>query len=329
VTQQATSARMQIAATSLRGLGAAVAKAGGTSLPFTGFGGFEDPFIQPITWTPRPGDDPDPGMSGGDGGGASGGGGDGGAPNMIFMGVSWRRDGGGPAPSSGGGGSSGGGSGDSSGGGGSSGSSGGSSGGAQNGAEYPGNDFDTGTPCDPPGNVFGVDNGVVVAMGSNALTLGKGSGHGIVCLLLRPFVALGPLGWPDRGTGEIDYGHVEFGLPGHPQPGHLVLLAHYTYATTSTITQLYLKRHVTAVIDYGDVTVYCPELTATLALHGDPSDPNWLSGAELENRLCITGMAGQTMQVKAWVVDGDAVGPTLNHPVDPQTFLYADMWGHP
>jgi len=55
----------------------------------------------------------------------------------------------------------------------------------------------------------------------------------------------------------------------------------------------------------------------------------WLSAAEVENRLCITGMAGKAIHINAWVADGDnAFSQAQAHQVDPSNFLYADYWGH-
>ena len=159
--------------------------------------------------------------------------------------------------------------------------------------------------------MFGVDNGTLIDDGAGGMDIGRGKGHGIVCLLLRPFVDLAPLGWPTRGGGQIDDGSAGFTLFGHPQAGHVVITAHYTYATGSTLIQPFVKQHITAVIDYGGVTGFCPDLTQTLAGNGGGHVPGWLSGAELENRLCITGMKGQTIHVNAWVVDGDALGIVL------------------
>jgi hypothetical protein len=113
-----------------------------------------------------------------------------------------------------------------------------------------------------------------------------------------------------------------------------VVIAHYTYATSSTITQLIVKHQVTAVIEYNSVSAPCPELSQTLQSHtvlsiGSPTTSGWLSGAELENRMCIAGVLGGNMNVQSWVVDGTAVNQLdLNHPVDPQDFLYQDAWNH-
>ena len=291
---------------------------GGVGVPTTGWAGFPGAAVQALGWNPKPGDAPGPGVPGGGnpGGGPSGGqapGGNG-PPSGQNPGNSGQPPGG---ENPGGNGPGGGG---------------GNNGGGNNGGNGPNNDNDDGdssSPCDPPDNMFGVDNGTLNSDSAAGMNLGRGKGHGIVCLLLRPFISLVPLGWPTRPGGQVDDGSVSFSLFGHPQPGHVVVLAHYTYATGSTPTQLFAKKHITAVIDYAGVTAFCPDLVQTLAGNGVQQVPGWLSGAELENRLCITGMRGQTIQVTAWAVDGDSAGVQANtHQVDPSNFLYADFWGH-
>ncbi len=315
VTTQAASQRFEIASTHLEGLGNKVAFDPG--FPFTNWAGFLNGLMQPLSWTPEPGSAPDPNQSGGgpDGGtppgsGGGGGGGNNGSNNGGNGGNNGNNDGGNAGGGGGGGSNPNGG-----------------------GNENNGNDFDTSTPCDPPGNVFGVVNGTVVASSSTMLVLGRGAdpkkSTGVLCLLLRPYVSMAPLGWPDRGTGSVDEGSVSYNLPGHSGPGHVVVFAHYTYATTSTLTNPYVKKQVTAVIDYAGVSPFCQELQQTLTSHGSTQSANWLSGAELENRLCIAGMLGQTISVRTWVVDGDAVNASsLNHPVSPENFLYSDSWNH-
>jgi hypothetical protein len=110
----------------------------------------------------------------------------------------------------------------------------------------------------------------------------------------------------------------------------VVITAHYTYATTSDGTHLYIKKHVTAVIDYAPVTTFCSELLQTLGLHsGSQFGPGWLSGADLENRLCIAGMTSGSIHISAWVVDGDfTLLKSQARQVDPSNFLYSDKWNH-
>lgn len=188
-------------------------------------------------------------------------------------------------------------------------------------------DSDSQSPCDPPDNMYGVDKGKLIGTSVAGMQLGRGTGKGIVCLLLRPFINLADLGWKNRGNAEVDDGTVGYGVAGHPEPGHVVVTVHYTYATSSTLIDPYVKKDVTAVIDYGDVTPFCTELVQTLALHGTPNP--WLSAAELENRLCITAMTGQTMHINASMMDGKVVGPySRAHPVDPNALLYNDASGH-
>lgn len=315
VTAQAASS-FEVASTHLTALGNDVASIFGD--PFTGLAGFLNGLTQPLSWTPEPGNDPDPSQSGG--------GSDAGTPNGYrFFGSTWQRPGGGAGGNNGGNNQEN--NNDDSGGGGANGNESNGNGNDENN----GNDFDTSTPCDPPGNVFGVQFGTVVSSSSNSLVLGriKGKSKGIVCLLLRPFVSMAALGWPDRGSGSVDDGSVSYSLPGHSGPGQVVLYVHYTYATTSTLMNPYVKEQVTAVIDYTGVTPFCPELQQTLITNGYPQTGTWLSGAELENRLCIAGMLGSTIQVQTWVVDGDTVNSaSLNHPVSPENFLYSDKWNH-
>ncbi|MBV8172384.1 MAG: hypothetical protein JO219_10695 [Candidatus Eremiobacteraeota bacterium] len=321
VTAQAAARASEVASTQLHGLGGQLAFDFG--FPFTNWAGFFNGFTQPLSWTPEPGNAPDPGQSDG--------GPDGGQPNgWTFYGGSWHRSGGNGGSNQG-----------SNNGNNNNDDSGGGGGGSNQGSTAPngGNsnndqDDDSSYPCDPPGNVFGVEKGALLSSGSSAMSIGRGKGHGVVCLLLRPFVPMAALGWPDRGTGQVDDGSVGYNLPGASGPGNLVVLAHYTYATTSTITQPYVKKRVTAVIEYSDVSGFCPELNQALQLHpvmvqlGQPIS-NWLSGAELENRMCIAGMLGTAIQVHTWVVDGDTINQfSLNHPVDPQNFLYQDAWNH-
>ncbi len=83
-----------------------------------------------------------------------------------------------------------------------------------------------------------------------------------------------------------------------------------------------MKKHITAVIAYGAVTGFCLELVSTIKGNGTQPIPGWLSGAELENRMCIAGMLGKTMPITVWVVDGDFTGSaTLAREVDPENFL--------
>jgi len=141
--------------------------------------------------------------------------------------------------------------------------------------------------------VFGVDKGTVLGDSASGMNLGRTKkSHGIVCLLLRPFVELAPLGWPSRGGGTIDFGSASYSLFGHATSGQVIITAHYTYATTSTLTDPYVKKHITAIIAYGAVTAFCPELVSTIKGNGTQAIPGWLSGAELENRICIAGMLG-------------------------------------
>ncbi len=333
VTAQTASRSFEVASTRLRGLGSPVAFDFGW--PFTNLAGFLNGLTQPLSWSPEPGDAPDPSQSGG--------GSDSGNPNGS--GNNSQPSGDGMGSNNGNNGNNGNqnGNNDNSGGGG--GGNGSNPNRSANGNS--GNDFDTSTPCDPPDNVFGVQKGTVAGSSSTSMSLGRGKGNGVVCLLLRPFVSMAALGWPDRGTGQVDDGSVSYNLPGQTGSGHVVVLAHYTYATTSTITQLYVKKQVTAVIEYTDVSPFCPELTQTLGTNksvstgttlvsfGNTSSqssgntPGWLSGAELEERLCIAGMLGSTIQVQTWVVDGNTVNSTsLNHPVSPEIFLYSDKWNH-
>jgi hypothetical protein len=135
------------------------------------------------------------------------------------------------------------------------------------------------------------------------------------------------LGWPGRGSGEIDDGSIGYSFFGHPEPGHVVITAHYTYATSSTVNQLYVKKDVTAVIDYSPVTTFCPEVNQTLA--GNGQGGGWLSGPELENRMCIAGLQGSVLHVTTWVVDGIFAGvQSQAHEVDPSDVLYTDGWSH-
>lgn len=345
VTAQAASRSLQVASTHLRGLGAADGSAKTVAFwpnfPFTNWAGFLNPFTQPLSWTPQPDNAPDPNQSDGGPDNSPGGGwqpsGNGWQPtNGGSSGANGSNNGGNNGGNSGNNGANNGGNsgnnngGDSSNGGGNSGN-GNVATNANPNAETDDNG-DASTPCDPPGNVFGAQKGQLVSASSISLTLGRGSGQGVVCLLLRPFINLPALGWPNRFNGAVDYGSVGSNLPGHTGSGHLVIYARYTYSTAGyRQTQLQLKPftpHVTAVIDYSGVTSFCPELLQTIS-HVNPLTPNWLSGASLENRLCITGMLAQQIQVHAWVVDGEYVNSTsLTHPVDPQNFLYSDYWGH-
>ncbi len=311
VTREAVSQRsIQVASLGSRGFRNIIAAGMGDDLGTTGSAGYPGGAVQALGWNPKPGDDPGTGSPGGGApnpgsapGGNNGGPNPGQAPN----------NGGTPNP-------------------GESPGDGGGGGGGNNGGNNPNNpnpnndDGDSSSPCDPPDNVFGVDKGKLISDSPGGMDIGRGGGHGIVCLLLRPFVSLAPLGWPSRPGGQVDDGAASFSLFGHGQPGHVVIIAHYTYATTSTPTQLYAKKHVTAILDYGNVTAFCPDLTQTLAGNGPKG--GWLSGAELENRLCITGMKGQAIHVNAWVVDGDFAGSQAQaRQVDPNNFLYQDSSG--
>jgi hypothetical protein len=299
VTSQAAFTGVRVAAAGTRGLAKANADAGGTNVPIPTYAGSPDAAVQPLSMTPRPGDAPDPGLAGSGGvtnGGSGNTGGDTNGPDS----------GGNSGPSN------------------LTGNNAGTSGGF-----VPSDDDDEQSSCDPPDNMFGVDQGQLISTSASGMRLGRGAGDGIVCLLLRPFIDLAPLGWPERGSAEVDYGTVGYGVPGLPRSNHIVFLVHYTYATTGDIVQPYVKKHITALIDYGDVTAFCPELAQTLQLSGTTPIADWLSGDVLESRLCITAMTGQTMQINARVIDGDAVGPaSMGHAVDPQTFLYEDGWGH-
>jgi len=350
VTSQAASTGM-VASAELRELGNTQEALGFPGIPFTPWAGFNDPSSQPLSWTPQPGQNPGPpplensgpnpgqapGGTGGsnpgqppDNGGPDSGQGPGnsGGPNSG-QNPSGNQE---PPQASQPGGNNGG---TSSGNNGANGSNGASQG-------NPTSDKDNGdasTPCDPPDNWFGVQKGKLLSDTSNSMSVDRGKGKGIVCLLLRPNIDLAALGWNNRFNGSVDSGSVSYNLPGHSGPGHVVVYAHYSYSTKTGldphlhISQPYVMqsaaKHVTAVIDYGNVTPFCTELAQTLALHGNPQSPNWLSGAELENRMCITGMVGQQVKIHTWVVDGDTVtASALTHPVDPSNFLYADAWGH-
>jgi hypothetical protein len=293
------------------GLPQTIAAGFGPELPTTGWAGWPGGAVQALGWNPKPGDAPGPAPGGGPPNPGSAPGGNNGGPNpgQAPNGGNSPQPGESPGDNGGGGG--------------------GNNGGTNGNNPKPGgdDDGDSSSPCDPPDNVFGVDKGKLTSDNAGGMDIGRGGGHGIVCLLLRPFISLAPLGWPDRPGGQVDDGAASFSLFGHPSPGHVVIIAHYTYATTSTPTQLYVKKHVTAIIDYGNVTAFCPDLTQTLAGNGPKG--GWLSGAELENRLCITGMPGQAIHINAWVVDGDsASSQSQAHQVDPSNFLYEDSWGH-
>jgi hypothetical protein len=113
---------------------------------------------------------------------------------------------------------------------------------------------------------------------------------------------------------------------GHP--GGLVITVHYTYATSWSNSQGYVKRDVTAVIDYTSVNWPCPEVEQTLGGNPNPGS-GWLSGPELENRDCIAGLAGGAMHVTAWVVDGEFAGiQSQAREIDPSDVLYQDGWSH-
>jgi hypothetical protein len=318
VTHQAVaSQRIQVALRGKRGSERNVAAGIGgiVNLGTTGFAGYPGSAMQALGWNPEPQNPPGGGSPGG---GAPGGppqpGGPGQPPGGATPGPGKPPGGATPGPGEPGGGGGGGT-------GGGSGTGGGNGGDDDNG--------DASTPCDPPDNMFGVDKGALLGDGPSGMDLGRGKGHGIVCLLLKPFVDLAPLGWPKRGNSEVDYGTVGFSLFGHPQLEHVVVTVRYTYATSWSQQNGYVKKHVTAVIDYGSVSSLCPELQQTLAGNGSPPMPGWLSEAELENRLCITGMQGQTMHINAWVGDGDNVfSQSQAHEVDPTAFLYADSQGH-
>jgi hypothetical protein len=312
VTRQAVSANgVQLASLDNRALPHAVAIGfGGTDLGSTGWAGYPGGAVQALGWNPKPGDDPGVPPGGNAPNPGSGPNGDNGSPNPGQAPNNGNSPNPGQSPDDNGGG-------------------GGGNNGGQNGNSSNSNDDngDASSSCDPPDNVFGVDKGLLVSDSSGGMNIGRGKGHGWVCLLLRPFISLAPLGWPARPGGQVDDGSASYSLFGHAQPGHVVIVAHYTYATTSTITQLYVKKHITAIIDYGSVSPFCPELTQTLAGNGPKN--GWLSGAELENRLCIAGMQGQAIHINAWVVDGDFTGSQAQaHQVDPSNFLYEDQWGH-
>jgi hypothetical protein len=190
-------------------------------------------------------------------------------------------------------------------------------------------------PCDPPGNTFGVAHGLVVASTSTSLTLGRGTGSGIICLLLRPYVQMSALGL-GGGTASVSSGNAGYNPPNAPiVPGHVVIDARYVVG--GCLTPLMPRGPVppctiTAVIDFAGVGPFCPDLVHTIALGkaplGDPPS-NWLSSASLENRLCITTMLGPTVAVHAWVAATKYFTPTTPlQAVDPQHFLYDDAWGH-
>jgi hypothetical protein len=283
VTSQVASTELRVASAGTQGLGKTVADAGTASVPIPTYAGSPDAAVQPLSMTPRPGNEPDPRLSGGtySVGGDNGGGNAGGDNGPTQL----------------------------------SGNDAGRSGGI-----IPEEDDDSQSSCDPPDNMFGVDKGQLISTNASGMQLGRGTGDGIVCLLLRPFIDLAPLGWPDRGSAEVDYGTVSLGFAGgHTQPDHIVFRVRYTYATG----------HITAVIDYGDVTGFCPELSQTLRGRDNPAIADWLAGDDLEQRLCISAMKSQTMRITASAVDGDVGGPSsMGRAVDPQNFLYEDAWGH-
>lgn len=315
VTPQAVASQgVRVAARGRRAGGRAVAAGIGDTFNFgsTGSAGFPGSAVQALGWNPQPQNPPGPLPGGGPPPPPQPPGGQTPSPGGPTPGNGNSPSPPSPTPEPGGGGGGGGGGG--------SGGSGGSSG------DDPG---DASSSCDPPDNMFGVDKGKLISDSPAGMNVGRGKGHGLVCLLLRPFIVLGPLGWPTRGNGEVDYGSVGYSLFGHPEPTHVVIAVRYTYATSWNQYHGYVKKHVTAIIDYGGVSPFCPELVQTLQGNGKQQIAGWLSGAELENRLCITGMQGQSVHITAWVADGD--NPLLQsqaREVDPNNFLYADSQGH-
>ena len=99
------------------------------------------------------------------------------------------------------------------------------------------------------------------------------------------------------------------------------------YEEYKTLSKGYVKKQVTAVIDYSPVTTFCPEVNQVLV--GNGQGGGWLSGPELENRMCIAGLQGSVLHVTAWVVDGIFAGvQSQAHEVDPSDVLYSDGWSH-
>src|SRR5207244_2691328 len=88
--------------------------------------------------------------------------------------------------------------------------------------------------------------------------------------------APGPQRW--GGSGHVVSVVVGCGLFGPPTAGHVGVQLGCTYATSWSQHQGFEKKHVTAVIDYGGVTSFCPELQQTLAGNGPNLVPGWLSG---------------------------------------------------
>jgi hypothetical protein len=278
-----------------------------------GDAGYPGSASQALGMGPEPGSAPGSGAPGGGPPSPGSGPGSGGAPNP------------GPAPGGNGGQPNPGGTpGDGGGGGG---GSGGNNNGGSGGSGGNNDDGDANSPCDPPGNVFGIDKGLLQSDSIAGLSVGKGKGNGVVCLLLRPIVSMPTLGWPDRGSGEVDDGSIGYSFFGHHESGHVVVTARYTYATISTLNQLYVKKDVTVVIDYSPVSTFCPEVNQTLK--GNGQGGGWLSGPELENRMCIAGLKGATLHVTAWAVDGLFAGiQSQAHEIDLSDVLYEDAWNH-
>jgi hypothetical protein len=291
VTSQAASTEVRVASAATKWFAETVADAGTASVPIPTYAGSPDAAVQPLSMGPQPGNVPDPRLSGG----------------TYSVGPTSGDVGGDNGPTQ------------------LSGNDAGTSGGL-----IPEEDDDSQSSCDPPDNMFGVDKGQLIATNATGMLLGRGSGDGIVCLLLRPFIDLARLGWPERGSAEVDYGTVSLGFAGgHEQPDHIVFRVRYRYGTTPGVSSVAGSRHITAVIDYGDVTGFCPELSHALAARDNPAIADWLAGDDLEQRLCISAMKGQTMHVTASAVDGDAGGPSsTGRSVDPQNLLYEDAWGH-
>jgi hypothetical protein len=347
ITAQAAYRSFELASTQLRGLGGGVASLlGGFSLPWN-LAGFLNNGTQPLSSSPN-GGAPDPSQS--DGGNDN-------QPNFYAISSSWHRRGGSNGSNAGkqNNGSNNGSNNNGSNNGSNSNNgnnndnnddnndNGSNSGGNANNGSHgnPVSSTNQGhtsvelAPCDPPGNTFGVAHGVVVASTSTSLTVGRGTGSGIVCLLLRPYVQMSALGLAG-GTASVSSGNASYNLPNAPiVPGHVVIVARYVVG--GCLTPLVPKGPVppctiTAVIDFAGVGPFCPDLVHTIALGkaplGDPAS-NWLSSASLENRLCITTMLGPTLRIQAWVAATKVFTPTTPlQAVDPQNFVYDDAWGH-
>jgi len=310
----------------LRGLGMPKTVADWSfQLPFTNWAGFLNNFTQPLSWTPEPNTPPDPTQSnGGDDSNGSNGGqpqgngnnngnqdnnGSNNGPNNGSNNSSDNNPDNNSGPNPG-----------------------------NTSSNKPGHQTVNSNPvrvqlnlCDPPGNVFGVANGVVLSSTPTSLTIGRGTGNGTVCLLLRPYVDIAALG---LGTGNygVNSGNASYNMLGKSEPGHVIIYARYSAPFVPLIPRgPQPPSTITAILDYGGVGPFCSDLMHTMG-KGPPFSPNpvnWLSGASLENRLCITSMVGSQITVHAWVMDAAQPGPTTHTTaVDPQLFLYNDAWGH-